>query len=65
MQSNIDELPIGSNTESAKNASEEMKSSAEVADKSGPLEERLVSKNWSVRADAFGELNIKFKGALN
>ena len=31
-------------------------SSAEQADNSGPLEKRIVSKNWSVRAGAFDEL---------
>lgn len=65
MQSNIDEMPIGSNSDSSKNMPEEMKTAADTADKSGPLEERLVSKNWSVRAGAFDELNVKFKGALN
>ena len=29
---------------------------AEKADNSGPLEKRIVSKNWSVRANAFDEL---------
>lgn len=32
------------------------KSSAETADNSGPLEKRIVSKNWSVRAGAYEEL---------
>ena len=31
-------------------------SAAEKADNSGPLEQRIVSKNWSVRANAFEEL---------
>jgi hypothetical protein len=30
--------------------------SAESADNSGPLEKRMVSKNWSVRANAYDEL---------
>jgi len=30
--------------------------SADQADNSGPLEKRLVSKNWSVRANAYDEL---------
>lgn len=38
-------------------------SSAEQADNSGPLEKRIVSKNWSVRAGAFDELTKKFKDA--
>lgn len=33
------------------------KTAAESADNSGPLEQRVVSKNWSVRANAFDELN--------
>jgi len=32
-------------------------------DSSGPLEKRLVSKNWSVRAAAFEELTVQIKGA--
>jgi len=31
-------------------------SAAEKADNSGPLEKRIVSKNWSVRANAYEEL---------
>lgn len=31
-------------------------SAAEKADNSGPLEKRIVSKNWSVRAGAYDEL---------
>ena len=37
------------------------KSSAAEADNTGPLEKRLVSKNWSVRANAFEELTIMCK----
>jgi hypothetical protein len=33
---------------------------AEV-DSSGPLEQRLVSKNWQVRAKAFEEMAQSFK----
>ena len=32
------------------------KTAAETADNSGPLDTRLVSKNWSVRANAYDEL---------
>ena len=32
------------------------KTSAESADNSGPLDKRIVSKNWSVRAGAYEEL---------
>ena len=38
-------------------------SSAEQADNSGPLEKRIVSKNWSVRAGAFDELTKKYTEA--
>lgn len=31
-------------------------STAETADNSGPLEKRIVSKNWSTRASAYEEL---------
>jgi len=31
-------------------------STAETADNSGPLEKRILSKNWSVRAGAYEEL---------
>lgn len=34
---------------------------SQAVDNSGPLEERLVSKNWSVRATAYEELNSLFK----
>ena len=33
------------------------KTAAESADHSGPLEERIVSKNWNVRAQAYDDLN--------
>jgi hypothetical protein len=33
------------------------KSSAELADNSGPLSQRIISKNWSVRATAYEELH--------
>ena len=36
---------------------------AEKADNSGPLEKRIVSKNWSVRAGAYDELTQKSKDA--
>jgi hypothetical protein len=38
-------------------------SSAESADNSGPLEKRVVSKNWSVRANAFDELTALYKNS--
>jgi len=36
-------------------------SSAEQADNSGPLDKRIVSKNWSVRANAYDELTTMCK----
>ena len=33
------------------------KTAAETADHSGPLEQRIVSKNWNVRAQAYDDLN--------
>lgn len=33
------------------------KTAAETADHSGPLEGRMVSKNWNVRAQAYDDLN--------
>jgi len=33
------------------------KTSAETADHSGPLETRILSKNWNVRAQAYEDLN--------
>jgi len=38
-------------------------STAELADNSGPLEKRIVSKNWSVRANAYEELTTLSKNA--
>ena len=38
-------------------------SSAEQADNSGPLEKRMVSKNWSVRANAYEELTTMCRNA--
>jgi hypothetical protein len=32
-----------------------------AVDNSGPIEERLVSKSWNVRANAFDELANSFK----
>lgn len=36
---------------------------ADKADNSGPLEKRIVSKNWSVRANAYDELTKMSKDA--
>lgn len=37
------------------------KSTAAQADNNGPLEERLESKNWAVRATAYEELQKLFQ----
>lgn len=39
------------------------KTAAEAADHSGPLETRIVSKNWNVRAQAYDDLNKLSKDA--
>ena len=35
----------------------------QAADSSGPLEQRIVSKNWQVRAAAYDEISLTFKGS--
>lgn len=62
MQNNIDELPIGGGS-SANQMTEEFAnpSASAAADSTGPLEERVLSKNWSTRATAFEELCMQFK----
>lgn len=59
MQDN-EELPVGGNPNKEPEVQEQT-TTANMADNSGPLEERLVSKNWSVRATAFDELANEFK----
>lgn len=62
MQNNIDELPIGGGSGTNKMEDEFGGGPTTAAvDNSGPLEERVVSKNWSVRASAFEELTLAFK----
>ena len=66
MQPAIDELPVGSSSNS--NQPEEFapdSASAPAADTSGPLDQRLVSKVWNVRAQAFEELTSLFKFATS
>ena len=66
MQANNDEMPIGGGSNpQPESANDEYQSTANQADNSGPLEERLVSKNWSTRASAFEELLNLFKNADN
>lgn len=61
MQNNIDDLPIGGSSNANQMTEEFANPSSNAADNSGPLEERVVSKNWSVRATAFDELTQAFK----
>jgi hypothetical protein len=65
MQSGIDDLPVGGGSNKGPSASiDEFGSAAEnKVDNSGPLEQRIVSKNWLVRANAFEELCQMFKTA--
>ena len=65
MQANNDEMPIGGGSNNMSEKPEEAPTSANQADNSGPLEERLLSKNWSVRATAFDELQNAFKNTDN
>jgi hypothetical protein len=64
MQNNIDELPIGGSSGPTQMPDEfGAESNAAAVDNKGPLEERVLSKNWSVRAAAFEELTQAFKQA--
>lgn len=55
----MDDAPVG------KGAGDQMTgtSAKDQADNSGPLEKRIVSKNWSVRAEAYAELTTMCKGS--
>jgi hypothetical protein len=48
----MDDVPVGGGSSAANKMPDEFESKGAAAqvDNSGPLEERLVSKNWSVRA---------------
>jgi hypothetical protein len=49
----MDDVPIGGGAgDKMMNAP----SSSDQADNSGPLEKRIISKNWKTRADAYDEL---------
>lgn len=54
----MDEQAIGGGTGEQMGAT-----AADKADNSGPLEKRIVSKNWSVRANAYDELTKMSKDA--
>ena len=58
----MDELPVGGGNKgqfSAENEQAPASTPQTNADDGKPLEERLVSKAWSVRKDAFEELRVK------
>ena len=77
MEFNIDDMPVGgggANVEADGDAqpikqSQQMldefapASNENEADNSGPIDQRLASKNWSIRAKAYDELTLLFKGA--
>jgi hypothetical protein len=52
-------MPVGGGG-GQKSAPEEFASTKEV-DNSGPIEQRLASKNWLVRANAFEEMTNLFR----
>ncbi len=60
----MDDLPVGQKNENDK-FNEGPGAEKNNADADKPLEERLVSKNWSTRADAFKEICDQFKKAPN
>jgi len=51
----MDDLPVGQSNNNDK-FNEGPAADQKNADADKPLEERLVSKNWSTRADAFKEI---------
>lgn len=54
----MDDLPVGQASNNNKFKDEQPTTSDKNnADADKPLEERLVSKNWSTRADAFKEIS--------
>ena len=58
----LDELPVGgSNNDQFKD--EMPPETVQNPDADKPLEERLVSKNWGTRAEAFKEIAAKFSEA--
>ena len=62
----MDDQPVGGGTQKANAPPDEYGTSTSAqADNSGPLEQRISCKNWSVRAQAFEELLSLFKGALS
>ena len=60
MQTDLSELPVGGGGGKTGPPVEEFASAKEV-DNSGPIEQRLASKNWQVRANAFEEMTNAFR----
>jgi len=58
----MDDLPVGQSGNNDK-FNEGPAADQKNADADKPLEERLISKNWSTRADAFKEIQDQFKKA--
>lgn len=57
----LDDLPVGGGEGAAQLDEFAAGAGPAAADHSGPLEQRLVSKNWQIRAKAFEELTTVFK----
>ena len=58
----MDDMPIGGKG-GGENPVQSAPSSSELADNTGPLEKRIVSKNWKTRADAYDELSALCENA--
>lgn len=65
----IDEKPVGGGggggAAAAMDEFANPASTSAAVDHSGPLEQRIVSKNWQIRAKAYEEITEKFKSAAN
>jgi len=57
----MDDVPVGGGN--SKFMEEQPSANAKNDDADKPLEERLLSKNWNTRADAYVELQGQFKSA--
>jgi hypothetical protein len=65
----IDDLPVGGGAGSGAQPQDEMEDGGPkqiaTADHSAPIEQRLQSKNWQVRARAYEDLADSFKSATS
>ena len=57
----MDELPVGGGGKGPSEFPSEQPAAQANPDADKPLEDRLVSKAWAIRKDAFEELKNKFK----